>query len=229
MGRELTLGNPPIAVVLRRSARARQLSLRVSRLDGKVSLTLPPRASEREAMAFLASREEWLRGHLSKVAGPVRVQVGESIPFRGQDLVVVRGDVRRPRLADHQLILPTSDRPVGPIVQAFLKHHARDLLSDRSDTYAAVVGRRYARLTLRDTRSRWGSCSSKGGLMYSWRLVMAPPEVLDYVAAHEVAHLVEMNHSAAFWDVVGSLMPDYAPRRKWLRDHGSDLHRIQFT
>ncbi len=229
MGRELTLGNPPISVALRRSARARQLSLRVSRLDGKVSLTMPPRASEREALAFLHSREDWLRGHLSKVAGAVPVIEGASIPFRGAPLQVICGDIKRPHLGDDALILPRTTKAVGAKVQAILKLHARDVLADRSDCYAAAVGRSYTKLSLRDTRSRWGSCSSQGVLMYSWRLIMAPPDVLDYVAAHEVAHLVEMNHSTAFWDVVAGLMPDYKVHRKWLRDHGSDLHRIQFA
>ncbi len=229
MGRELTLGNPPISVALRRSARARQLSLRVSRLDGKVSLTMPPRASECEALAFLHSREDWLRGHLSKVAGAVPVIEGVSIPFRGMPLQVIRGDVKRPHLGDDALILPRTTKAVGAKVQAILKLHARDVLADRSDHYATAVGRSYTKLSLRDTRSRWGSCSSQGVLMYSWRLIMAPPDVLDYVAAHEVAHLVEMNHSTAFWDVVAGLMPDYKVHRKWLRDHGSDLHRMQFA
>ncbi len=229
MGRELTLGNPPITVDLRRSTRARRLSLRVSRLDGKVSLTVPPRATEREALAFLTERESWLRGHLDQVAGPMPVAFGQSIPFRGEPLLLEQGDVRRPRLMDDRLILPAGLQKIGPKVQAFLKHHARDVLADRSDTYASAIGRSYTRLSLRDTRSRWGSCTSQGGLMYSWRLIMAPPEVLDYVAAHEVAHLAEMNHSPAFWAVVADLMPDYKPRRKWLRDHGSSLHRVQFT
>ncbi len=228
MGRELTLGNPPIAVAIRQSAQARQMSLRVSRLDGKVSLTLPPRASDREALAFLSSREDWLRKHLSQVAGPQPVVEGASIPFRGAPLTIRLGAVKRPHLTDDSLILPQTTRAIGPKVQAVLKHHARDVLADRSDHYAALVGRRYEKLSLRDTRSRWGSCSSKGVLMYSWRLIMAPPAVLDYVAAHEVAHLVEMNHSAAFWTVVAGLMPDYAAHRGWLRAHGTDLHRVQF-
>jgi len=90
------------------------------------------------------------------------------------------------------------------------------------------LGRSYARLSLRDTRSRWGSCTSDGGLMYSWRLIMAPPEVLDYVAAHEVAHLAQMNHSPAFWAEVTKIYGDYAAPRNWLRANGSTLHRYKF-
>jgi predicted metal-dependent hydrolase len=90
------------------------------------------------------------------------------------------------------------------------------------------VGRSYTSLALRDTRSRWGSCSPDGRLMYSWRLIMAPPQVLDYVAAHEVAHLVELNHSPAYWRVVTGICPDWKRHRDWLRTHGSSLHRLRF-
>ena len=116
----------------------------------------------------------------------------------------------------------------GTKVKALLKARARDMLATVSDDYAAALGRPYTRLTLRDTRSRWGSCTSDGGLMYSWRLIMAPPEVLHYVAAHEVAHLQEMNHSAAFWAVVEQLYGDYAAPRRWLRKEGDRLHRVTF-
>jgi predicted metal-dependent hydrolase len=90
------------------------------------------------------------------------------------------------------------------------------------------LGRRFSRLSLRDTRSRWGSCSSRGGLSYSWRLILAPPDVLDYVAAHEVAHLAEMNHSPAFWALVARLCPGYQAPRGWLRREGAGLHRYRF-
>ena len=109
-----------------------------------------------------------------------------------------------------------------------LKLRARDVLAEASDRYAVMVGQSYSRLSIRDTRSRWGSCSSEGVLMYSWRLIMAPPEVLDYVAAHEVAHLVEMNHSAAFWAMVERICPDYDVHRAWLRKNGDVLHRVNF-
>jgi hypothetical protein len=105
---------------------------------------------------------------------------------------------------------------------------ARDRLAGACDDYAARLGKPYARITMRDTRSRWGSCTSDGALMFSWRLIMTPPEVLDYVAAHEVAHLAEMNHSPAFWAVVAQLCPGYAPLRDWLKREGGALQAIRF-
>jgi len=125
--------------------------------------------------------------------------------------------------------VPNRSRAVGAQVKGMLKSLARDHLALASDCYAHRVGRPYQGLRLRDTRSRWGSCTSDGYLMYSWRLIMAPPEVLDYVAAHEVAHLVEMNHSKAFWSLVSDIYGDYQEPRNWLRKSGNHLHRYDFN
>ena len=226
MGRAVEIGNPPIAVEIRRSARARRLSLRVSRLDGKATLTMPRFAPEREAMSFLHAREDWLRGHVGGIADRVQVGPGVILPFRGGTLEVAEGSTRRARLLDGRLEVPSHG--AGPRAKAALIVEARAALAEASDRYAARLGRSYAALALRDTRSRWGSCSSAGRLMYSWRLIMAPPDVLDYVAAHEVAHLAEMNHSPAFWTVVETLCPDHKRLRRWLRTEGSSLHRYDF-
>ena len=229
MGDHILPGNPPITVALRRSARARKLSLRVSRLDGRVTLTLPRGVPDREGLSFLRSREEWLRGHLSTVSGEERPVLGGTILFAGVAVPILAALVKRLSYKDNSFVLPDDPARVGPRLQAFLKTQARDRLAAASDHYAAALGRPYRHLTLRDTRSRWGSCSANGDLMYSWRLIMAPPQVLDYVAAHEVAHLAEMNHSDRFWNVVARLFPDHEPCRRWLRQNGESLHRIKFT
>ncbi len=227
MGRHTLEGNPPIDVTLRHSARARRLSLRVSRLDGKVTLTLPKHTPDREGLAFVRSKEDWLRRHLADLRPVQQVRLGGSVPFDGQDLPIVAGQGRGARLHDRQIVVSAA-APVAPQVKALMRHMARDRLAEASDRYAAVLGRRYTKLSIRDTRSRWGSCSAHGGLMYSWRLIMAPPDVLDYVAAHEVAHLVEMNHSPAFWATVARICPDYELHRRWLRQNGDALHRVSF-
>ncbi len=222
-------GSPPVSVQLRRSAQSRRLSLRVSRLDGRVTLSMPPHVRMTEAMAFLRAQEDWLRQALAQAAGPAPVGLGDIIPVEGRPVRLEGGTGRLPRLEDDRLILPGDPARAAIRAAAFLKARARDRLAEASDRHAARVERRYGRLTLRDTRSRWGSCTADGALMYNWRLVMAPPEVLDYVAAHEVAHLVEMNHSAAFWAVVKGLMPDYAAPRRWLKTEGHALHAYRFT
>lgn len=217
----------PIAVQLRRNARAKRLTLRVSQHDGAVTLTLPPRASLDEALRFAQSRAEWIRRHLP-MGGPRRVMIGDSLPLRGTAHVITAGTGRGVRAADGALIVP-GPASLGPRLAAYLKVQARDDISRAADHYARLARRPITRLTLRDTRSRWGSCTSGGALMFSWRLVMAPPPVLHYVAAHEVAHLLHMDHSPAFWAEVARLFPDHASARQWLRLHGSHLQRIDFT
>ncbi|MFZ5963404.1 M48 family metallopeptidase [Thalassococcus sp. BH17M4-6] len=228
MGDVTLPGNPPIAVILRRSARARRLSLRLSQLDGRVTLTLPRRLPEREALAFLREKEPWLRGHLAARCADVQVGPGALLPVAGRDRRILPAEGRSLRLTDDALLVPGPEARIAARVQGWLKAQARDRLAAASDRYAGLLGRPYTKLTLRDTRSRWGSCSSTGGLMYSWRLILTPPEVLDYVAAHEVAHLAEMNHSPAFWSTVTQLYGDWHAPRRWLREHGAGLHRYRF-
>ncbi|MEQ9261343.1 MAG: SprT family zinc-dependent metalloprotease [Roseovarius sp.] len=228
MGDHVLPGNPPVALVLKRSARARRISLRVSGLDGRVTLTLPHGVPERQALAFAAEKAGWLRAQLAARPEEVPVGFGSELPLEGQLLRIEPGSGRRVQVAAGQLLVPGAEEGVAARLRAWLKARARDRLAAASDTHAAALGRPYARLTLRDTRSRWGSCTAQGGLMFSWRLILAPPEVLDYVAAHEVAHLAEMNHSPAFWNTVARLKPGYEAPRRWLRTHGAALHRYRF-
>lgn len=227
MGQALLSGNPPIEIILRRSARARRISLRISWLDGRVTLTLPPRVPEREGLAFASEKEAWIRKSLAAQPDAHDVGIGSVLPIEGVTVPVVAASVRAARLDRGRLLVPNA-RP-GKASLAFLRDMARVRLRAASDRYAVQIGRRVERLTLRDTRSRWGSCSSAGNLMYSWRLIMAPPQVLDYVAAHEVAHLQHMDHSPAFWGVVSRLRPDWKTQRNWLRTEGAALHRFRFS
>ena len=137
--------------------------------------------------------------------------------------------MRKISVVDDQILVPQHSSSIGAQVKGVLKSLARDHLAQASDHYAQRLGHSYQGLRLRDTRSRWGSCSSDGYLMYSWRLVMAPRGVLNYVAAHEVAHLVEMNHAKSFWSVVHDIFGDYEQPRNWLRTSGNQLHRYDFN
>ena len=229
MTRHTLPGEPPVEITLRRSARARRFSLRVSRLDGRVTLSMPARAREAEALSFAEAKAGWLRTVLSATASRQSIAFGTPIPFEGQALTVTPAPVRAVRIRATELLVPATPERLGARVAAFLKLAARQRLQAACETHAATLGRDFARITLRDTRSRWGSCTADGGLMFSWRLIMAPPEVLDYVAAHEVAHLAEMNHSPEFWAVVARLMPGYERHRRWLRTHGGGLHRLDFA
>ncbi|MEJ6390677.1 M48 family metallopeptidase [Gymnodinialimonas ulvae] len=220
-------GNPPVEVLLRRNARAKRFSLRVSRADGRVSLSLPTWAPEAEALAFLRAREDWVRQHLDGAADVKSARIGVQIPVCGVPRDIVAGVGRAARFVDGRIEVPEGPRE-APRIKALLTAMARDRLSAAVTQHAANLGRPFGRITLRDPRSRWGSCSSKGDLMFSWRLIMAPPEVLDYVAAHEVAHLAEMNHSARFWAVCRRLCPDTDTHRRWIKQRGADLLAWRF-
>ncbi|WP_425091725.1 M48 family metallopeptidase [Tropicimonas sp. S265A] len=221
-------GDPKLRVLLRVSARARRFTLRVSRLDGQVTLTMPKGAARQDAVAFAEAQSGWIARQLARHTPSEKVGFGVQVPVEGRLARVVPTDARRGDLAGDLIEVPRKAPAAGAHVEALLKAYARDRLQAASTRYAETLGRRYASLTLRDTRSRWGSCSSEGKLMYSWRLIMAPPEVLEYVAAHEVAHLAEMNHSPAFWGTVDRLYPNYEAPRAWLRREGAGLHRYRF-
>lgn len=226
MAEHVLKGLPAVPLLLRRSGQARRITLRISRLDGRVTLTLPKGVSEAAALAFAREKEDWIRSHLGEWRGPEPVGLGTLLPVEGRLRKVVAGQGRRVILGTERIAVPAGAE--GRRLAAWLKELARDRLTAAADRYAAAIGRRYSRITLRDTRSRWGSCTTDGGLMFSWRLAMAPPEVLDYVAAHEVAHLAEMNHSRAFWMVVEQLFGPYAATRKWLKTEANALHGYRF-
>jgi len=229
MTKTVSIGTPPIEIRLRRSALARRYSLRISNADGRVSLTLPRNASERAALAFAERQEGWLRTALHKRPETQVPTFEGSILFAGEETVIRAGEGRSVVLRDGALHVPGSPEVLTAKLRGFLKVQAREKLAEASFRHADQLGRDISRITLRDTRSRWGSCTRDGSLMYSWRLIMAPPDVLDYVAAHEVAHLIEMNHSSAFWKLVENLKPDYAQHRHWLKENGAHLHRYQFS
>lgn len=217
-----------IRVALRRSARARRMTLRVPRLGGDVVLTLPRSTPLAEGQAFAESKAEWLRQASARQTPPEIVGAGTVIPIEGTPVTITPFPILRPRIENHKLLVPQV-KPAGPVVQAFLRHLAHQRLTAASTHYADQIGQNYRSISLRDTRSRWGSCSTEKRLMFSWRLIMAPPEVLNYVAAHEVAHLVHMDHSPRFWSEVEKLMPGYQQHRNWLREHGNALLAWKFT
>lgn len=211
-----------IPVILRRSGQAKRMTLRVPRLGGPVVLTLPRHATRKMAHDFAQSRAAWLRSAQQKVPPAQYIRPDAMIPVEGRALRIMPTALRRIKVDGDALMVPEG-AAMGPVIAAWMKHLARDRLVAASDHYGAKLGRSFRAITLRDTKSRWGSCTHDGRLMYSWRLIMAPPDVLRYVAAHEVSHLAHMDHSDRFWATVESLMPDYATPRRWLRDHGNDL------
>ncbi len=228
MADAIRIGDPAIEIRLRRNARARRMVLRVAQTGRGPTLTLPPGVPLTRARAFLSDQEGWLRRHLAARPCGTRLSDGGPLPF-GDVALTVRVSsgacVRREGLTLH---VPGPPERHGPRVAAWLREEARQACVAGVARHAGCLGLRHGRISLRDTRSRWGSCTASGDLMFSWRLVLAPSAVLDYVIAHEVAHLAEMNHSPRFWAVVQRLCPDHAGPRDWLRRNGAALHAYDF-
>ncbi|MEM1161801.1 MAG: SprT family zinc-dependent metalloprotease [Pseudomonadota bacterium] len=226
----IDLKDPPCRVTLIRNKRARRFTLRLDPGGDGAILTQPPGVPEAESRAFLVRQADWLRKALDKQGPKVIVRAGARVLVDGNYLrIVERAGPRRPPVIEGSDLVLQGAGAEGPRVATWLKLRARDAVQPAARGYARRLGRRIERISLRDTRSRWGSCSSTGTLSFSWRLAMAPPAVLDYVAAHEAAHLVEMNHSARFWDLCEKLCPGWKTHRDWLKTHGRSLHRYDFS
>lgn len=229
MAGAIVIGDPAIEVRLRRNARARRMILRVAHAGAMTTLTLPPHVPLAAAQAFLKDQEQWLRQRMASCPGGVAVRDGSVLPF-GDGSLTIRSQAGRGLVhADGELRVGGGASGLPRRVGAFLREAARAECAGATDRYAADLGLRPGRITLRDPRSRWGSCTATGDLMYSWRLILAPSAVLDYVVAHEVAHLAEMNHSECFWKVVARLCPGFQQPRDWLRRNGAGLHAFDFT
>lgn len=222
-------------IAVKRVASARRFTLRVRTATQDAVLTMPPRASLKTALSFAERHAEWIGLRLSQLPAPRPIAAGARVPMRGVEHRVAHDPAA---LRRQPVVLPAPEASaeprirvggraehVGAAVLGFLRREAQRDLTEAVRRHAAAVGKSIARISLRDTRSRWGSCSSRGTLSFSWRLIMAPPAVLDYLAAHEVAHLVHMDHSAAFWAVVRRLAPQTDEAEAWLKRHGPELHR----
>ncbi len=219
-------------VRVRRHRQARRYTLRIHAATREVVLTMPPRGSVKEAKAFAQKHGGWIAARLNRLPAATPFVDGTMVPLRGADHRIVhrpgsRGTVWHEAEPDGAQFLCVAGKAphVNRRVSDFLRREALRDLEAASQRAAQQLGVAIKRVTVRDQSSRWGSCSSTGVLSYSWRLILAPPFVLDYLAVHEVAHLVEMNHSPRFWRLVHGLCPDAARAKAWLDVHGTDLHR----
>ncbi|HEV2185927.1 MAG TPA: SprT family zinc-dependent metalloprotease [Stellaceae bacterium] len=219
----LAIGAP---ISIRVSPRARRLSLRVDAAKRGIELVLPRRFSPETALHFVSSHRGWIAARIAAMPPPRHLGEGASVPVFG-----VPHRVRHERdpaappvaIADGEIRVKGDPAHLPRRVRDHLTALAKRDFAARARTTAARIGKSVTRVGVRDPRSRWGSCSSKGALSFSWRLVLAPEAVIDYVVAHEVAHLVEMNHGARFWRLVASLVPDVDKSRAWLRRHRLEL------
>lgn len=227
----LNIGGRVVPVTVTTNPRARKLIVRVHPSTGEVAIVAPNTRALERAMDFARSETDWISDRLAAVPPPVPLGPGDIVPFRGRPHTVLhepgeRGGVWLDAGPRKAYIVATGRREhVGRRVRDWLRAQARTDITEAVSQYANALGVKPARIALRDPSTRWGSCSTSGVLSFSWRLVLAPPYVLNYVAAHEVAHLVHMNHGNRFWTLVEHLVGDTDRPREWLRDEGGSLHR----
>ena len=219
----LDLGAP---VAIRVSPRARRLQLRIDTADGGIELVLPRHVSADDGLRFLAAQRGWITARLAAMPRRVPFVEGAVVPVLGTPHRIRREfDPGAPVVAivDGEIRVRGEPAHLGRRVRDHLIGLARREFALRARAYAAQLGRDVTRVGVRDPKSRWGSCSATGSLSFSWRLVFAPVAVIDYVVAHEVAHLAEMNHGPRFWRLVRTMTPDCTAPRAWLKRHRTRL------
>jgi predicted metal-dependent hydrolase len=221
-------------LTIKQHDRATRITLRIEPGGRALKMTVPKGLAAREVNAFLDRHQGWLLTKLAKFSSETNLRDGGEILFRGiKHRIEHTGSLRgltETMVVDGKSILRVSGLPehTGRRIAAFLKKEARVDLERLSRMHAASIKAPIRSISMKDTRSRWGSCSSEGNLSFSWRIVMAPPSVIDYLAAHEVAHLKEMNHGPHFWALCKKLCPHMEEAKSWLKRHGSQLHAIDF-
>lgn len=218
-------------LVVKHSARAKRLALRLDPAERVVRLTVPRGMSLRKAQAFVEGHYDWIEEKIAALPPAVPYENGRTIPLLGQDRLLeitqpLRGSRTKIDLQPDVLRVETLLENPAPRLEKFLKALAQERLEALSHEKAAHVGKKIRAVSVRDTKSRWGSCAYNGNLSYSWRLIFAPRLAMDYVVAHEIAHLVHLNHSRAFWDICRDLSEDYVEGEYWMRNHGHELMRF---
>lgn len=217
-------------VEVRRSTRAKKLSLRLDTKKRVFTLVVPPRTSLRRAYDFAIDHEEWMQEKLAELPLPIALKHGTIVPIFGvpheikvqQDNAARRTDIRAENAT--LFVRTNKEDPSGRIIR-FLKNMAKEELTLLSREKAARIDKKVSSVSVRDTKTRWGSCSADGSLSYSWRLIFAPYESFDYVVAHEVAHLEHLNHSKAFWRLCEELSENYEDGHGWMRKNSYELMR----
>ena len=229
----LQVGSRSVALNVVRSARANRLTLRIGRNGDAAKITAPNHVREIEIMEFINRHMGWLGEKLEAYPTRPNLRAGVKVPIKG----IAHKIVHRPGRGVNMIIacetgpeihIHGQEAALARRVADHLKKEAKATIEPMALKLAAETGRRVKSIRFKDTTSRWGSCSSDGNLSFSWRIMMAPPKVIAYLVAHEVAHLTEMNHGPKFWALCGKLCPDSDTCRAWLKRNGAKLQSIGF-
>lgn len=215
---------------IRTHPRARRIALKIGAGGDEIEMVLPRRSSRAEALRFLEASRGWIDARLATLPPRIAFAEGAEVPVMDMPHAIRamgKGRGRGPAWIEDGEIRVAGDAAfLARRVRDFLRDLAKRELAARAEQMAATIGKKIGRVSVRDTVSRWGSCTRSGNLSFSWRLIFAPEAVIDYVVAHEVAHLVEMNHGVRFWRLVDKLHPDAKAQRLWLNRHRTRLMRI---
>lgn len=210
--------------------RAKRLSLRVDHRAGVIKLSIPPHTPSWAIDRFINAQKNWIEDRIAALSPKIMITDGASIPFMGAEHIIdIKHHLKRTTdicACDNAIQIHTSRPDPTNNLKRWMIQQAQDVISPLAHQKAKTIGKTITKIDFRDPTSRWGSCSSDGRLMFSWRLIMTDPDILDYVVAHEVAHLTHMDHSKQFWDLCYDLADGDADKaRDWLRTHGNSLMR----
>ncbi len=217
-------------VRIKHSKRAKRVALRLDAKEGVVNLVVPPRMKLERALNFARKHEAWVKKTLSAIPPPITYQDGAVIPLNGKKRVLeidYDKDLKRTSIVmnDDKIQISTNKENPTSRIERFIKSYARKELTSLTRAKAKKIGKPVSSVSVRDTKSRWGSCSDSGKISYSWRLIFAPTAAMDYVVAHEVSHLVHMDHSNSFWNLCRELSVDFLEGQYWMRNNGNLLLR----
>ena len=226
----IIIDDQPVIITFRRNSRAKRIVLRLTRESTGVVVTLPKNVNSARAQAFVEKSVAWISKHLQKRTPRTILGPGSMIPLRGIAHEVRstggrRGVITVDPQARH-ILVPGDPLHLGRRLQDWLKSQAKADLTEASLRYAKSMEVSFRKISIRDQKSRWGSCSASGDLSYNWRLILAPSSILDYVAAHEVAHRRHMNHGPKFWRLVLQACPHASAAKQWFKSNGAELHRF---
>ena len=225
----LEIDGQNLPVQVRRYAQAKGYRLRYDAVRGALRLSMPMRGSERDALQWACSQQDWVKSQMARTVTAQRLEPGAQIMVEGVERLIVweKALARTPKLEENRLYVGGPEESLSPRLLRWLRRHALATLTNETHEFAAKEQLKVASVRIGDPRSRWGSCSADGNIRYSWRLILAPPHVRRATVAHEVAHLLHMDHSPAFHAAHARLLgEDTAPARVWLKAHGAALHAV---
>ena len=217
-------------IVISRKNNIRRLSLKVCRITGKISINAPKFLSESEIYKFYYLNRNWIQNQINQCLDPKIVKEGLILPVEGNlyEIVVKKSCSKIKFLENNQICIPKNISNIGKELQTFLLEYCKSVMIPIILKKSNLIQKKIKKISFKDAKSRWGSCSSTGSIMLNWRLIMVPPSVYKYVIIHELAHLVHMNHGPLFWKLVQELSPNYSNDKEWLKKNGGEIRRYIF-